>query len=61
MIATDSGFLPVMQVAIVRSAGLPEQAEWLADLQSIAEVTKGAGSLSPCVMIVGKVVNLAPV
>jgi hypothetical protein len=47
------------QVAIIRSAGLPQQAEWLAELGTIVDATKDAGSLSPCVMIVGKVVSLA--
>lgn len=48
------------QVAIVRSAGLPEQATWMAELDTIVEATKDAGSLSPCVTVIGQVVSQAP-
>ena len=50
----------VHQVAIVRSAGLPDQATWMSQLHSIMEATKDAGSLSPCVTVVGQVVSQAP-
>lgn len=48
----------MLQVAVVRAAGQPEQKIWKATVSTIAEQTEGAGPLSPCVLIIGSVVNL---
>ncbi|BDA46524.1 Uroporphyrinogen-III C-methyltransferase [Coccomyxa sp. Obi] len=56
----SSGWSPDTPVAVVRSAGLTDQATWLSQLHSILEATKDAGSLSPCVTVVGRVVSQAP-
>ena len=51
--------LLLLQAAIVREAGLPQQRVWRAELGGIVEATAGAGALSPCVVVVGQVVGLA--
>ena len=50
---------PAVQVAVIRAAGTPEQQEWIGCLGDIAERTAGA-SLSPCIIVIGEVVSLAP-
>ena len=50
--------LCMLQVAVVRAAGQPEQAVWKGTVSTIAERTEGAGPLSPCVLIIGSVVDL---
>lgn len=47
-----------LQVAVVRSAGLPEQRVWRSSLAHVAVDTQGQGPLSPCVVVVGEVVSL---
>lgn len=44
-------------IAIIRWAGQPEQAVWVATLGSIVQITKGE-SLSPCIIVIGEVVRL---
>ncbi len=51
------GRSPDFPIAIVRAAGHPEQQVWQGTLSTIIEQTAGV-KLSPCVMIVGQVVNL---
>jgi uroporphyrinogen III methyltransferase / synthase len=47
----------VVQVAVVRDAGTEQRRVWAAPLASISEQTQDE-SLSPCVIIVGAVVNM---
>lgn len=49
----------VLQVAVVRAAGQPDQEIWKGTVSTIAEQTEGAGPLSPCVLIIGSVVSLS--
>jgi len=49
----------MLQVAIVRAAGQPDQQIWKGTVCTIVQQTKGAGQLSPCVLIIGEVVSLA--
>ena len=49
--------LALMKVAVIRSAGTPEQQQWLGSLEDIADITAGA-SLSPCIIVIGDVVSL---
>lgn len=51
--------LGVMQVALVRAAGQPEQKIWKGTIDTIMQITQGAGPLSPCVLIIGNVVLCA--
>lgn len=44
-------------IAIIRSAGQPEQHIWTGTLGTITQLTKGE-SLSPCVIVIGEVVRL---
>ena len=44
-------------IAIIRSAGQPEQQIWTGTLGNIVQLTKGE-SLSPCVIVIGEVVRL---
>ena len=44
-------------LAIIRSAGQPEQHIWAGTLGTITQLTKGK-SLSPCVIVIGEVVRL---
>ena len=44
-------------IAIIRSAGQPEQQIWTGTLGNIIQLTKGE-SLSPCIMVIGEVVRL---
>jgi uroporphyrinogen III methyltransferase/synthase len=48
----------LVQVAIIREAGLPDQQMWRAQLGSIVQATAGASSLSPCVTVIGQVAAL---
>ena len=43
----------------MRAAGQPDQEVWKGSISTIEEQTQDAGSLSPCVLIVGDVVGLA--
>ncbi len=49
----------MLQVAVVRAAGQPDQMIWKGTVSTIAEQTEGAGPLSPCVLIIGSVVSLS--
>lgn len=42
----------------MRAAGQPVQEIWKGTVSTIVEQTEGAGPLSPCVLIIGDVVNL---
>ena len=44
-------------LAIIRSAGQPEQHIWAGTLGTITQITKGE-SLSPCIIVIGEVVRL---
>ncbi len=44
-------------IAIIRSAGQPEQQIWTGTLGNIIQLTKGE-SLSPCIIVIGEVVRL---
>ena len=44
-------------IAIIRSAGQPEQHIWTGTLGTITHITKGE-SLSPCIIVIGEVVRL---
>ena len=44
-------------IAIIRSAGQPEEQIWTGTLGSITHLTKGE-SLSPCIIVIGEVVRL---
>ncbi len=46
------------QVAVVRAAGTPQQRVWHSALGGVLAATAGAGALSPCVVIVGRVAAL---
>ena len=46
------------QVAIIRAAGTPEQRVWHSSLGGVLDATAGAGALSPCVVIIGRVAAL---
>ncbi|PNH09589.1 Uroporphyrinogen-III C-methyltransferase [Tetrabaena socialis] len=47
-----------MPVAVIRSAGLPEQRVWRSSLERVGADTADAGPLSPCVVVVGRVAAL---
>ena len=49
----------MLQVAIVRAAGQPDQQIWKGTVSTIVQQTEGSGVLSPCVLIIGEVVRLA--
>ncbi|GLC46658.1 hypothetical protein PLESTB_001549600 [Pleodorina starrii] len=51
----DTGWPADTPVAVVRDAGLPEQRVWHSRLDTVEADTADAGSLSPCVMIIGRV------
>ena len=51
------GWEPGTPVAVVRSAGLPQQRVWYSTLSAVALATSGE-ELSPCVVVIGKVVGL---
>lgn len=54
----EKGRSPDFPIAVVRAAGLPEQQVWTGTLSTITQQTRTAKKLSPCVIIVGQVVNL---
>lgn len=54
----DEGRSPDFPIAVIKSAGLPEQQVWTGTLSTITQQTETAKKLSPCVIIVGQVVNL---
>ncbi|MGB2925152.1 MAG: uroporphyrinogen-III C-methyltransferase [Limnothrix sp.] len=54
----DKGRSPDFPIAVVRAAGLPKQQVWTGTLSTITQQTETAKKLSPCVIIVGQVVNL---
>lgn len=43
----------------MRAAGQPEQKIWKGTIDTIVQMTQGAGPLSPCVLIIGNVVHRA--
>ncbi|KAG2422679.1 hypothetical protein HXX76_015843 [Chlamydomonas incerta] len=51
----DAGWAPDTPVAVIRSAGLPEQHTWLTSLDTAEVDLAEAGQLSPCIVVVGKV------
>lgn len=56
----DEGRSPDFPIAVVRAAGLLDQQIWAGTLSTITQRTQDAKKLSPCVIIVGQVVNLRP-
>lgn len=54
----EEGRSPNFPIAVVRAAGLPDQQVWTGTLSTITQQTETAKKLSPCVIIVGQVVNL---
>lgn len=61
VVLPDRGrFAHWVQAALVRSAGLPDQAMWHATLGTLANATADAGKLSPCVVIIGQVASAEP-
>ncbi|OKH17897.1 uroporphyrinogen-III C-methyltransferase [[Limnothrix rosea] IAM M-220] len=56
----DEGRSPDFPIAVVQAAGLWEQQVWTGTLSTITQRTQSAKKLSPCVIIVGQVVNLRP-
>ncbi|KAG2485056.1 hypothetical protein HYH03_016154 [Edaphochlamys debaryana] len=57
----EVGWAPDTPVAVVRSAGLPEQRVWRSSLQAVEADTANAGPLSPCIVIIGRVAGDANV
>ena len=53
----EVGWGPGTPVAVIRSAGLPQQRVWHSTLADITLATSGE-DLSPCVVVIGKVVGL---
>ncbi|KXZ42698.1 hypothetical protein GPECTOR_124g498 [Gonium pectorale] len=53
----QTGWAPDTPVVVVRSAGLPEQRVWRSTLGSVVDDTADAGGLSPCVVVIGRVVD----
>ncbi|EFJ48119.1 hypothetical protein VOLCADRAFT_104902 [Volvox carteri f. nagariensis] len=51
----DTGWPDDTPVVVVRAAGLPEQKVWYSRLDSVKKNTEDAGSLSPCVVVIGRV------
>jgi len=52
------GRSPDFPIAIIKSAGLPDQQIWQGTLSTITKLLRTGKKLSPCVIIVGQVVSL---
>ena len=55
--ASKARWGPEVPVAVVRSAGLPQQRAWYSKLSEVVAATAGE-DLSPCVVVIGEVAGL---
>ena len=57
LLLLPSELYDAVQVAVVRSCGTPQQCVWSSTIEEVEELTAGE-ELSPCIVVVGQVVQL---